>query len=199
MKPKLNIVIGSTRPGRVGPVVAQWLDEVARQHSEFEVELVDLAAFDLPLLNEQAHPMTQQYTQEATQRWSQSVASADAFIFVTPEYNYFPPAALVNAVQVVAKEWHYKPAAVVSYGGISGGLRAAQVLRQLLSNVNVYALTQPVPVPLFTQFVGEDGVFRPGELITDGVRQMLDEIHTVATTMTKLRPEPAEVKQKSAA
>lgn len=199
MKPKLNIVIGSTRPGRVGPVVAQWLDEVARQHNKFEVDLVDLADFDLPLLNEQAHPMTQQYTQEATKRWSQSVASADAFVFLTPEYNYFPPASLVNSVQVVAKEWHYKPAAVVSYGGISGGLRAAQVLRQLLSNVNVYALTQPVPVPMFTQFVDGDGVFRPNELITDGVRQMLDEIHTVATTMTELRPVRAEVKQQSAA
>lgn len=196
---KLNIVVGSTRPGRVGPVVAQWLDEFAREHGKFEVELVDLADFDLPLLNEPAHPRTQQYTQDATKRWSQSVASADAFVFLTPEYNYFPPAALVNAVQVVAKEWHYKPAAVVSYGGISGGLRAAQVLRQLLANVNVYPLTQPVPVPMFTEFIGEDGEFRPNEIIATGVRQMLDEIYAVAGSMTALRPAQAAEKQQSAA
>lgn len=196
---KLNIVVGSTRPGRVGPVVAQWLDEFAREHGKFDVELVDLADFDLPLLNEPAHPRTQQYTQDATKRWSQSVASADAFVFLTPEYNYFPPAALVNAVQVVAKEWHYKPAAVVSYGGISGGLRAAQVLRQLLANVNVYPLTQPVPVPMFTEFIGEDGEFRPNEIIATGVRQMLDEIYAVAGSMTALRPAQAAEKQQSAA
>src|SRR5690606_22009419 len=145
-----------TRPGRVGPVIAKWLEEAAREHGEFEVHLVDLADFGLPLLDEAAHPMAQQYANEPTKRWSQSVGSADAFVFVTPEYDYFAPATLVNAVQVLAKEWSYKPAAVMSYGGISGGLRSAQVLRQLLGNVNVYALTQPVPVPKVKQFIDED-------------------------------------------
>ena len=78
------------------------------------------------------------------------MASADAFLFVTPEYDYFAPAALVNAVQVLLHEWLYKPAGVLSYGGVSGGLRSAQVLRQLLSNVNVHALPQVVPVHSFS-------------------------------------------------
>ena len=143
---KLNIIIGSTRPGRVGPVIAQWLKEAADKHGKFAVELVDLADFDLPLLDEAAHPATRQYANEPTKRWSASVASADAFLFVTPEYDYFAPAALVNAVQVLLHEWLYKPAGVLSYGGVSGGLRSAQVLRQLLSNVNVHALPQVVPV-----------------------------------------------------
>ena len=98
---KLNIIIGSTRPGRVGPVIARWLSEAAAEHGKFTVDLVDLADFDLRRLDESAHPATRQYANEPTKRWSASVASADAFLFVTPEYDYFAPAALVNAVQVL--------------------------------------------------------------------------------------------------
>lgn len=191
MSLKLNVIIGSTRPGRAGPVIGQWLKQAATEHGKFDVELVDLADFGLPLLDEAAHPMAQQYANEPTKRWTASVASADAFVFLTPEYDYFPPASLVNAVQVLLKEWSYKPAGVMSYAGVSGGLRAAQVLRQLLGNVNVYALTQPVPVPMFAQFIGDDGAFHPSEAMAEGARKMLDELHKVATAMKSLRPEAA--------
>lgn len=188
---KLNIIIGSTRPGRVGPVIAQWLLDAAREHGQFDVELVDLADFGLPLLDEAAHPMARQYAKEPTKRWSASVASADAFVFVTPEYDYFAPAALVNSVQTLLTEWFYKPAGIVSYGGISGGLRSAQVLRQLLGNVNVHALPQVVPVPMFQQFIGDDGVFRPSDPMRDGAKGMLDELHKWAVAVKTMRPEPA--------
>ncbi|HVG49636.1 MAG TPA: NADPH-dependent FMN reductase [Rubellimicrobium sp.] len=189
---KLNIVVGSTRPGRVGPRIAQWVQGVAEEHGGFDVELVDLAAFGLPLLDETAHPRLGQYENEPTRRWSASVASADAFVFVTPEYDYFAPAALVNAVQVLLKEWAYKPAGVVSYGGISGGLRASQSLRQLLGNVNVHALPQSVPVPFFSQHIGEDGVFRPGSQTQDGARLMFDELLKWAGALRTLRPDQAD-------
>jgi NAD(P)H-dependent FMN reductase len=104
---KLNIIIGSTRPGRSGPIIGRWFEEFAVGHGKFEVELVDLVHFNLPLLDEVAHPVLQQYEHEHTRRWSVSVASADAYVFVTPEYDYFPPASLVNAVQVVMREWAY--------------------------------------------------------------------------------------------
>jgi NAD(P)H-dependent FMN reductase len=185
---KLNIIVGSTRPGRAGPAIAPWLTEAARDHGLFDVALVDLADFHLPLLDEAAHPMAQQYVHEHTKRWSASVASADAFVFLTPEYDYFAPAALVNAIQVLMREWFYKPAGVVSYGGISGGLRSAQVLRQLLGNVNVHALPQVVPVPMFAQFIGDDGAFRPTEPMKGGVKAMLDELHTWATPLKTMRP-----------
>lgn len=187
---KLNIIIGSTRPGRVGPVVARWLREAAAEHGAFAVGLVDLADFDLPLLDEAAHPAMRRYANASTRRWSASVASADAYLFVTPEYDYFPPAALVNAVQALLHEWLYKPAGVPSYGGVSGGLRSAQVLRQLLSNVNVHALPQVTPVPFVSQFV-DDGVFRPGEPIRDGVNGTLDELHKWARALSGLRAEQA--------
>ncbi|WP_321949655.1 NADPH-dependent FMN reductase [Burkholderia cenocepacia] len=184
---KLNIIIGSTRPGRSGSVVAQWVKEFAMAHGKFDVELVDLAAFNLPLLDEAAHPVLQQYEHEHTKHWSKSVDSADAYIFVTPEYDYFPPASLVNAVQVVMREWAYKPAGIVSYGGISGGLRASQALRQLISTVNVHALPHVVPVPSYGQFIGDDGVFRPNEPMADGATSMLDELHKWAVALKTMR------------
>jgi NAD(P)H-dependent FMN reductase len=195
---KLNIIIGSTRPGRVGPVIAQWLKEAADKHGKFTVELVDLADFDLPLLDEAAHPATRQYANEPTRRWSASVASADAFAFVTPEYDYFPPAALVNAVQALLHEWIYKPAGVLSYGGVSGGLRSTQVLRQLLSNMNVHAVPQTVPVQFVQQFI-EAGAFRPTEQIEGGVNAMLDEVHKWARALRGLRDEQAAERAMQAA
>lgn len=175
MPAQLNIIIGSTRPGRSGPTVAKWVDQVARENQQFQVQLVDLADFKLPLLDEPAHPRLRQYTHAHTKAWSASVEPADAFLFVTPEYDYFPPASLVNAVQTLALEWAHKPAGVVSYGGISGGLRSTQVLRQLLSNMNMHALPQTVPIPMFTQHI-KDGQFHATEPMTKGLNELLAEL-----------------------
>lgn len=186
MSLKLHVIIGSTRPGRVGPPVAKWTAEIAKQHGQFDVTLVDLADFNLPLMDEVAHPRLQKYEHEHTKRWSRSVAEADAFVFVTPEYDYFPPASLVNALQVLSKEWAYKAAAVVSYGGISGGLRSMQQLRLLISNLNMHAISQDVPVPMFTQMI-EGGVFKPTTPISDGARLMLDQLHKWSVALKPLR------------
>ncbi|WEX07880.1 NADPH-dependent FMN reductase [Chelativorans sp. AA-79] len=198
MSLKLNVVIGSTRPGRVGPAIAQWFKDFAAAHGKFQVELVDLADFHLPLLDEASHPRLQQYEHEHTRRWSRSAASADAFVFVTPEYDYFPPASLVNAVQALNLEWAYKAAGVLSYGGISGGLRSSQELRQLLANVNVHALPQVVPVPIFPQFINDEGEFRPNEQMTDGAKGMLDELHKWATALKTLRQDQEERQNEAA-
>jgi len=190
----LKIIIGSTRPGRVGPTIAKWVEDAAKAHGKFDVEVVDLADLKLPLLDEAAHPATQNYEHQHTKRWAGIVDGADAFIFVTPEYDYFAPAALVNAIQTVLKEWAYKAAGVVSYGGISGGLRSAQTLRQLLGNVNVHALPQVVPVPMFPQFIGEDGVFRGNETMNGGLNTQLEELHKWASALKTIRV-PAEERQ----
>lgn len=187
----LKIIIGSTRPGRAGPTIAKWVEEIAKGHGGFDIELVDLADLKLPFLDEAAHPAMQKYELEHTKRWSKIVDGADAFIFVTPEYDYFAPATLVNAIQLLLKEWHYKTAGVVSYGGISGGLRSAQVLRQLLGNVNLHAVPGTVPVPMFKQHIGEDGVFRDNEVIRDGLTKQLDELVKWATALKTIRPAKA--------
>lgn len=184
---KLNVIIATTRPGRAGPAVADWVYRFAREAGHFDVELVDLADFALPLLDEPAHPALMQYAQAHTRRWSESVAAADAFLFVAPEYDYFVPASLVNAIQLLFHEWTYKPAAIVSYGGVSGGLRGSQELRQLLGNLNVMALNQPVPIPFFTQFIGDDGVFAPSELTIAGLETLHTELHKWAVALKPMR------------
>lgn len=121
-KPCLQIVIGSTRPGRVGLPVAQWFSQRAREHAGFKVELVDLAEVNLPLLDEPNHPRLHQYTHEHTRAWSATVARGEAYVFVHPEYNYGLNAALKNAIDYLFGEWQYKAVGFVSYGGVSGGL-----------------------------------------------------------------------------
>jgi NAD(P)H-dependent FMN reductase len=184
---KLNVIIGSTRPGRGGPAVAKWVYEACKAHRQFEVELVDLADFHLPLLDEPNHPRMRKYEHEHTKKWSAAIEPADAFIFVCPEYDYFPNAALVNALQVLSLEWQYKPAAVVSYGGVSGGLRAAQELRLLLGNLAVMAIPQTVPIQFFQKQINEDKVFTPTEQVTDGLKLSLDELLKWATALKPMR------------
>jgi len=173
---KLLIIHGSTRPSRVGLPVAQWVQALAEQSGMFEVSFADLAEVDLPLLNEPEHPVKQNYVHEHTKRWSAIVNPADAFIFVTPEYDYFPPAALVNAIQYLSKEWAKKPAGIVSYGGISGGLRSTQALRLLLSGVNLMTLSQSVPLAFFSQHINEEKKFVATEPFTKSALGLIGEL-----------------------
>jgi len=184
---KLNIIIGSTRPGRVGPTLAAWFDAFAREHGKFEPVLVDLADFALPVYDEPKHPRLQEYMHDHTKAWAASVAAGDAYVFVSPEYNYFAPPALVNAIQYLSREWAYKPAGILSYGGISGGLRAAQALKPLLTTLKVMPIPEGVPVPLFTQFIDEEDRFKPNDAISGGAKLMLDELHSWAGALASLR------------
>lgn len=186
MKPKLKIIIGSTRPGRQGPIVAAWAKEAAAAHAAFDIELVDLAELGLPLLDEPQHPAMQKYEHDHTKRWAAIIDEADAFLFVTPEYDYFPPAALVNALQCLAVEWRGKPAGVVSYAGISGGLRAAQILRDLIGNLGMVPLPNVVPVPGFQSFVS-DGAFTPNEPMAQGMTGLLDALAKWAAPLMGMR------------
>ncbi len=124
---KLQIIIASTRPGRVGPSVAKWFDDFAKKHAGFEVELVDLADFALPIYDEPAHPRLQQYEHAHTKRWSAKVQAADAYVFVSPEYNFGPPPALLNAMNYLYNELNYNPCGFVSYGCLSGVMRALKM------------------------------------------------------------------------
>ncbi|EXL02560.1 NADPH-dependent FMN reductase [Aquamicrobium defluvii] len=187
---RLNIIVGSTRPGRVGPIFARWFADFAREHGKFEPVLVDIAEFDLPLFDEPKHPRLGQYENAHTKRWSQTIAEGDAFVFVTPEYNYFIPAPLVNAITYLSTEWNYKPAGFLSYGGVSGGLRAVESAKPLLNTVKVVPIPEGVPVPGYPQLL-VDGEFRPNELITTGATTMLDELHRWTGALKALRPEAA--------
>ncbi|MBZ9935158.1 NAD(P)H-dependent oxidoreductase [Mesorhizobium sp. BR1-1-16] len=183
---KLNIIIVSTRPGRIGPHIARWFHDYAKENSAFDAELVDIADFNLPVFDEPRHPRLKQYEHAHTKAWSASVEAADAFVFVTPEYNYFAPPSFVNAVTYLSSEWAFKPAGLVSYGGISGGLRAAQSEKSLLTTVNVMPIPEGVAVPMAPKLI-TDGVFEPNELILAGAKPMLDQLHRWATALKTMR------------
>jgi NAD(P)H-dependent FMN reductase len=184
---RLNVVLSSTRPGRVGATVARWFHGVAVEHGKFDPELVDLAEFNLPVYDEPRHPVLQQYEHEHTKRWAASVAAADAFVFVTPEYNYGPTPALLNALDYVYKEWNYKPAAFVSYGGISGGIRAVQVTKHTLTTLKMVPLVEAVVIQTVTQHLDESKQFRPSDVHTSSAKTMLDELLRWAEALKPMR------------
>ncbi|HEY1941369.1 MAG TPA: NAD(P)H-dependent oxidoreductase [Roseiarcus sp.] len=186
MSLKLSVIVGSTRPGRIGDVIGQWFHARAVQNGKFDVELIDLAKIDLPMYNEPKHPSLQSYEHDHTKRWATIVGAADAYVFVTPEYNYGPPPALVNALNYVYKEWNYKPAGFVSYGGISGGMRAVQVEKLILTTLKVVPLLEAVVVPMAPQFL-VDGQFRGSELHEKAAAVMLDELFRWAEALKTLR------------
>ena len=183
---KLKIILASTREGRKGPAVAQWILDAAKAHGAFEVELLDLAAINLPFLDEPNHPRLKQYTHEHTKAWSATIDSADAFIFVMPEYNFGYTAPLKNALDFVFQEWAHKPLGLVSYGGVSGGLRATQLLKPVLTALRL-TVAGEVPIPFFAQFIGEDGVLRPNEIMTKAATGMLGGIERWAKVLGPMR------------
>lgn len=184
---KLHVIIASTRPSRKGPAVARWFEGVAKAGGQFDAALVDIASFDLPVFDEPEHPAARRYQHAHTKRWSESVAAADAFVFVLPEYNYFPPSSLVNALDYLVAEWAYKPAGLVSYGGVSGGLRAAQALKLLLTGLKMMPIPEGVAIPNFGQHLGEDGAFRSNELIDKSAATMLGELLRWAEALRPMR------------
>jgi NAD(P)H-dependent FMN reductase len=184
---KLHVVVCSTRPGRIGPSVAKWLAGVAIQHSKFACELVDLADFRLPIFDEPSHPRFQKYEHEHTKKWSASVAAADAFVFVTPEYNFGPPPSLLNALDYLYLEWQYKPASFVSYGGQSGGIRAVQTEKLTMSTLRMVPIVEAVTIPMVAKQVNEDGEFAPNETQTSSATVMLDELFRWAEALKPLR------------
>jgi len=183
---KLQVVFASTRDGRQGLPIAEWVVERARAHGKLSPELVDLREVNLPLFDEPKHPRFRTYEHAHTKAWSALVEAAEAFVFVTPEYNYGMPPALLNAIDYLFQEWAYKPASIVSYGGISGGTRSAQMTKIMLTSLKVMPLPEGVSVPFFMKMIA-DGKFVPGELQEKAADAMFDELHRWAVALATLR------------
>jgi NAD(P)H-dependent FMN reductase len=194
--PKLHVILASTRPGRAGEPIADWFAEHAAAHGAFEVELVDLAEVALPFMDEPNHPRLRRYTHEHTKAWSGRVDSADAFVFVTPEYNYGLTAPLKNAIDFLHFEWQHKPVGFVSYGGVAAGTRAVQMLKQVVTTLKMVPIFEAVSIPFHTQFIDEEGVLEPNETMVKAASAMLDEL-VLAEAM--LAPRRAAVREAEAA
>ena len=177
MSPRLHTIICSTRPGRIGPSIARWFNEFTVNHGKFDAHLVDLVDFNLPLYDEPAHPMRQDYQHAHTKAWAKSVTAADAYVFVTPEYNYSPPPSLVNALDYLYREWNYKPCGFVSYGGVSGGLRAVQGVKMQVATLKMMPMVEGVSIPMVNNLIDDSETFNSNELIDSAAVTLLDELH----------------------
>jgi NAD(P)H-dependent FMN reductase len=182
---KIAIIIGSTRPGRVGESVARWVYDIAKQRSDADFELVDIADFNLPLLDEPVPPAQGQYSQPHTKAWAAKVASFDAYVFVTPEYNHGTSGALKNALDFLYSEWNNKAAGFVSYGS-AGGARAVEQLRLVASELQIAHVRNQVMFSLFTDFENFS-VFKPDPRHEKSVTTMLDQLVAWGGAMKTLR------------
>jgi NAD(P)H-dependent FMN reductase len=185
---KLLVIIGSTRKGRAGVPVAQWFVERAKQHGGFEVELVDLQVVNLPLLDEPNHPRLRQYQHAHTKAWSATVTRGDAYVFVTPEYNFGPSPAVINALDYLYVEWNYKPAGFVSYGGVSGGTRAVVMTKQIVTTLKMVPVYEAVSIPFFSKLI-ENGEFKGGETQDKAAATLLDELAKWSHALKPMRGE----------
>jgi len=185
----LTVILASTRPGRACEPIAAWFVEHAKRHGAFEVVVADLKAIALPHLDEPKHPRFRQYEHEHTKKWSAIVDAADAYVFVTPEYNYGPPPALINALDFVYHEWSYKPAAFVSYGGASGGMRSVQMSKQVVTALKMMPMFEGVAIPFYSTMMKE-GVFLGSEAVEKSIKPMLDELHKWAVGLKAMRLSP---------
>ena len=184
---KIKIITSTTREGRKGIAVANWITGVAKQNNNYDVELLDLAEINLPFMDEAAHPRLQQYQHEHTRKWSETIGSADAFIIVLAEYNFGFPAPIKNAIDYLYNEWMNKPVAFVSYGGISGGLRSTQMLKQVVTAVHMMPVVDQVNIPFFAKLIDENGTFVPNETLTKSAEVMLSELERWSEALKVLR------------
>ncbi len=182
---KIAIIIGSTRPGRNGEAVANWVNEITQKRSDAEFELVDIKDYDLPLLDEPVPPSMQQYMNPHTKVWSEKINSFDAFIFVTPEYNHAPSGALKNAIDYLYAEWNNKAAGFVSYGSI-GGVRAVEQLRLIMGELQVADVRAQVALSLFTDFENFS-VFKPSPHHEASLNTVIDQVIAWGSALKPLR------------
>jgi NAD(P)H-dependent FMN reductase len=180
------IVVGSVRPGRIGLPIAQWVRERAEEVTGFDIDFVDLAELNLPLMDEPNHPMRRQFTHQHTLEWSARAEAADAYIFVSPEYNHSFSPALKNAIDYLSQEWWRKPVGMVSYGGVSAGTRGVIALEPVLAAVGLIRARAAIEIPFAGAQVAE-GVFTPSEKEVAVSASMLAELEGLAEGLRPLR------------
>jgi NAD(P)H-dependent FMN reductase len=183
--PHLLTIIASTRSHRRGEPIARWLAEIASARGDMTHELVDLASFDLPLLTAATPPMSHEAREDAARGWARTIAAADGYVVVVPEYNHGYPAALKNALDHLFHEWRRKPIGFVSYGGLSGGVRAVEQLRQVAVELAMVPVRNQVAIPGIWSALTDDGELREPPL--QAAHALLDEMIWWAAGLQGLR------------
>ncbi|WP_114558850.1 NADPH-dependent FMN reductase [Desertihabitans aurantiacus] len=181
----IAVILGSTRPGRNGKAVADWVLEQARERTGARYELVDLQDFPLPHLDEAVPPAMGQYAGEHTKAWAEKIASYDGYVFVTPEYNHSTSGVLKNAIDYLYAEWNNKAAGFVSYGSL-GGARAIEHLRGICSELQIAHVRTQLSFSLFTDFENFSA-FTPGDRHAAGAGNLFDQLEAWAGALKPLR------------
>ncbi len=190
MSLNIGIIMGSTRPGRNSEAVTQWVYQIAQQRSDAKFEVVDITDYDLPVYDEPIPPSFGQYEKPHTKAWAEKIASFDAFVIVSPEYNHGPSGALKNAIDFVYGEWNNKAAGFVSYGS-AGGARAVEQLRLVMAELQVATVRAQVMLSLFTDFENFTE-FKPDPRHEPEVHAMLDQLVAWGSAFKTLRESEAQ-------
>ncbi|MGW1784814.1 NADPH-dependent FMN reductase [Streptomyces sp. NPDC002143] len=183
---RIAVILGSTRAARVGAAVAQWVLEEAQRRTDATFDLVDLALVTLPQIDEPMPPALGQYVHFYTERWADTVASYDGYVFVTPEYNHSFPGVLKNALDRVYAEWNNKAAGLVSYG-TDGGVRAVEALRPVLGALQIADVAATVTLNMRTDFESFGATFTPGRHQGPALTVMLDQLVTWSAALAAVR------------
>jgi NAD(P)H-dependent FMN reductase len=176
-RPLLQILVASTRPGRIGEPIARWFAAYAEEYGGFDIEIVDLAEVDLPMFAEPEHPRFGRYTLDSTKAFSATITRADAFAIVHPEYNHSFNAAIKNALDHLNQEWAGKPVALLGYGGVAAGARATEALWPVLIGLRMVPVAATVPIPFASSHVsgvGDERLFTPAPETEVGAKAALD-------------------------
>ncbi|MGW7681249.1 NADPH-dependent FMN reductase [Kribbella sp. NPDC054772] len=182
---KIAVILGSTRPGRNGKAVADWVVEQAQHRTGATYELIDLLDYPLPHLDESLPPSIGQYAGEHTKAWAEKIAAYDGYVFVTPEYNHSTSGVLKNAIDYLYGEWNNKAAAFVAYGSL-GGSRAIEHLRGISAELQIADVRQQLSFSLFTDFENFSE-FTPGPQYVDQAAVLFDQLESWAGALKPLR------------
>jgi NAD(P)H-dependent FMN reductase len=182
---KLQVILGSTRPGRNGEAVAHWVYEQTKKRDDLEVELVDIADYDLPLLDEPVPPSMGKYSKDYTKKWAAKIAEADGYIFVAGEYNHGIPGALKNAIDYLYAEWNNKAAGFVSYGS-AGGVRSVEHLRGVMGEIQIADVREQLFLSLAHDFENYSQ-FKPNEQHEQKLNLVLDQLILWSKAMQTVR------------
>lgn len=182
---RIAIIVGSTRPNRIARDVAEWVHQNAPQGGDAEYELVDIADFDLPLLDEPLPPAMGQYSKEHTKVWAEKISAFDGYIFVTPEYNHSVPGALKNAVDYLYAEWNNKAIGFVSYGS-AGGTRAVEAWRLIAAELQMADVRAQVFLSFSTDFA-DMTTFTPTDGATGALQDVFGQVTAWAKALEPLR------------
>lgn len=182
---KLQVILGSTKPNRAGAAVAQWVTATAAREAGLEVELIDIVDYNLPLFDEPQSPMMNQYTKDHTKQWSAKIAEADAYLWVTAEYNHSVPGALKNAIDFLRYEWAHKSVGFVSYG-VNGGSRAVEHLRGIAGELSLADVREQLLLYLDRDFEAYHD-FQPTAAHAAQLSKVVGEVATWAEAMQTVR------------